>query len=306
MININDENFVTDFKMSEGCVGQIGYGFIGKAVEQLFKPHCKVLVYDKYVPGTNTLEEVLAEAQVVFIAVPTPMDKFTGECHTAILESVIQDIQRVAVEINRDLEDFVVVIKSTIPPGFTRKMQNRHALRILFSPEFLTEANAVDDFKNARRVILGGELDDARVVFKYFEGVWPMRVKNDQIVIAQCEPECAEMVKLTTNALLMTRVLFMNEIWQICQKIGVEWNELVPLLCLDPRINHSHMKVPGPDGKFGAGGSCFPKDIHNLRHVAKTLGIEEKLFTAVIEKNEQVRPEKDWENLKGRAVVDGK
>ena len=312
MLSINDERFVHEFDIKTATVGQIGYGYIGKAVEALFIDKCKVVVYDKFVPSSS-LEDVLKEAQVVFIAVPTPMNKETGECHTKIIEDVLQDIQRVAIEIERDLTEFIVVIKSTVPAGFTRRMQTKHALRIVFSPEFLTEANSIKDFKLAKRVILGGDIEDARIVYKFFAGVWPDRLPETfdghpagPVVIAQCDVEVAEMVKLTTNALLMTRVLFMNEIYQICKKLGVNYEEVSLLTCLDPRINPSHMKVPGPDGQLGAGGSCFIKDIHNLRCITKSLGIEEKLFTAVIEKNEQVRPAKDWEQLVGRAIIDTK
>lgn len=312
MLSINDDNFVQDFQLKDAVVGQIGYGFIGKAVEALFIDKAKkVLVYDKFVPGTSTLQEVLAEAQVVFVAVPTPMDAKTGECHTKILESVLQDIQRVALEIERDLSEFIVVTKCTVPPGFTRRMQTRHALRIVFSPEFLTEANAVNDFKTAKRVLLGGDLEDARVVYKFFAGVWPDRLPDNYdghphgpVVIAQCDPEVAEMVKLTTNAYLATKVILMNEIYQICQKIGIKYDEVALLTCLDPRISQSHMKVPC-NGELGFSGSCFPKDINNLRYICSSSGLNtgERLFTAVIERNKEVRGNHDWLQMEGRAVI---
>lgn len=309
MLNINDENFVTQFAIKDAVVGQVGYGFIGKAVEALFIDYCKVIVYDKFMSDTASLDEVVKNAQVIFVAVPTPMDKVTGQCHTKILEEVLMDIQNAAIKVERDVEDFVVVIKSTVPPGFTRKMQTRHVLRIVFSPEFLTEANAIYDFKNAKRIILGGRLEDARVVFKFFEGVWPNRMDEavdhpaGPVVIAQCAPELAEMVKLTTNTFLATKVAFFNEIYQICKKIDVDYEEMRLLLLLDTRINKSHTLVPGPDGHFGFGGSCFPKDINNLKFFCSELSIPEMLLTAVINKNNLLRPEKDWENLQGRAVI---
>lgn len=102
----------------------------------------------------------------------------------------------------------------------------------------------------------------------------------------------------------MTKVLFCNEIYQLCEKMGLSYNEVRALACLDGRIGASHTLVPGPDGQPGAGGHCFPKDINNLRSVAKELGTGEKLFTAVIERNNELRSEKDWEAMKDRAVTD--
>lgn len=309
MINIQSPNFIENFNMKDATVGTVGYGFIGNAVVELFKPHCKVLIYDKARPELNTLDEVVLNSEVIFIAVPTPMKK-SGECHTGIVESVLQEIQNTATKLERDLGSFIVVIKSTVPPGFTNKMQDRFALRIVFSPEFLTEANAVNDFKTTNRVLLGGDFEDAQVVYKYFEGVWPNRMMNtydnhkDGIVqIVQCDAAEAEMVKLSTNAHLMSKVLLANELYLICQKLGVDYDNVKIMTQLDRRIGLSHMSVPGPDGSLGAGGHCFPKDINNLVYICKQLGTNEKMFSAVQQRNLEIREDKDWEKMEGRAVI---
>jgi len=321
VINIQSESFLEEFKIEDATVGQIGYGFIGKAVVELFRPHVKeVLVYDKAIDEQRSLfpnvivgplESVVASAEVIFVAVPTPM-KPSGECHTGIIESVIQDIQNTAVRIGRDLGSFIVVTKSTVPPGFTERMQEKYALRILFSPEFLTEANAVKDFKTANRVLLGGDLEDARVVFKFFEGVWPDRLPetyvdhpDGPVSIIQCNPTDAELVKLSTNVHLTARVMISNEIYQICEKVGADYERVKLLSQLDRRIGLSHMNVPGPDGHLGYGGHCFVKDTQNLDHVARTLGLgEDNLFAALHRRNLQIRKDRDWEQQKGRAVID--
>ena len=126
-------------------------------------------------------------------------------------------------------------------------------------------------------------------------------IESGRILIGDC---VAEMAKLYTNGILMTKVVFSNEIYQMCQKLGINYEEVRAIACLDPRIGPSHTTVPGHDGHLGAGGSCFPKDINNLRAAAKEMGVPERIFSAVIERNNEVRPEKDWEQLKGRAVVD--
>lgn len=329
--DIQREDFIAEFDMKQATIGMVGYGFIGNSVVELFRPFAgQVLIYDKekspqgFASGDTrsvkkvfdnvdlcTLREVVIYSEVIFVAVPTPM-KPTGECHTDIVESVLQDIQNQAVSLSRDLGSFVVVIKSTVPPGFTKQMQEKYALRIVFSPEFLTEANAVRDFKTTNRVLLGGDEDDARIVFKYFEAVWPDRQLNTYtdhpdgpVQIVQCDPTTAEMVKLSTNAHLMAKVLLSNELYLICQKLGIPYDDVKLLTQFDRRIGMSHMNVPGPDGNPGAGGHCFPKDISNLRFVAKQLGTGEKLFTAIHERNLEIREDRDWESQKGRAVIDG-
>ena len=326
MININSPTFIEDFRISEGTVGQVGYGFIGNAVVELFRPHCGVVVYDKAgyegrtQPSENvgfaqTIEGVVAIAEVIFVAVPTPM-KPSGECHTGIVESVLQEIQNAAIKVRRSLDDFVVIIKSTVPPGFTRKMQDRYALRLLFSPEFLTEVSAVRDFKTTNRVLLGGELEDARVVFKYFEGVWPDRMPetfvdhpDGPVGIVHCSPEEAEMTKLATNVHLAARVMVSNELYLICQRLGVDYDSVKLLTQLDRRIGTSHMNVPGPDGHLGYGGHCFVKDTQSLSFISDQLEIAkpafgQNIFRSLHERNLDIRADRNWESQKGRAVTD--
>lgn len=328
MIDINSPTFVEDFAIGDATVGQVGYGFIGNAVVELFRPHAKaVLVYDKagyegkeQFPGSSVflmtdIDAVVKLSEVIFVAVPTPM-KASGECHTGIVESVIQDIQNAAARVKRDMGAFVVVIKSTVPPGFTRRMQEKYALRVLFSPEFLTEANAVQDFKRTNRVILGGDVEDARVVFKYFEGVWPDRQMeafdghpDGPVHIVQCDSTVAEMVKLSTNVHLTARVMVSNELYLICQKLGVDYDAVKILTQLDRRIGLSHMNVPGPDGHLGYGGHCFVKDTQSLSFIAKSLGLGcertfDNLFESLHKRNLAVRDDRDWESQKGRAVID--
>ncbi len=330
MIDINSPTFIPDFKMEDATVGQIGYGFIGNSVIELFRPFCKVLVYDKAGYGnrsappnvtlSTTIDQVVHDCEVIFVAVPTPM-KPSGECHTGIVESVIQDIQNAAIKIGKALDKFIVVIKSTVPPGFTTSMQDKYALRIIFSPEFLTEANAVQDFKRTNRVILGGDVEDARVLFKYFEGVWPDRQgaasthPDGPVYTIQCEPEVAEMTKLSTNVHLTAKVMISNEIYLICEKLGIKYDDVKTLTQFDRRIGTSHMNVPGPDGKKAVSGSCFPKDLKSLGFISEQLGCSQprdvcnvpgstSLFRDIFDRIAIIRGDKDWEQLTGRAVID--
>lgn len=304
MLNINDTDFVQKFKIADATVGVVGYGYVGTAVEHFFSRACTVLVHDKAKPELRSLGDLVSNCEVIFVCVPTPM-RNDGSCYTGIVEEVISNIKLVAKDVGRTLDSFIVVVKSTVRPGFTEEMQCKHLnMRLMFSPEFLTEKNSVKDFENTNRILLGGDEDDARIVFKYFEGVIPKRVELDQTLLLQCHPTAAEMAKLYTNGMLMTKVLFSNEMYLMCQKFGVEYDEVRYLACLDPRIGSSHTAVPGHDGQLGAGGHCFPKDINNLRAIAKEIGLSERLFTAVIERNNEIREDKDWLAMQGRAVID--
>ena len=106
------------------------------------------------------------------------------------------------------------------------------------------------------------------------------------------------------NCFFATKVSFLNEMYQIAEKCGVNWEEAVEGFVRDGRIGHSHMNVPGPDGKFGFGGSCFPKDMQAMINFSDSLGVSSDVLKGAWKKNLDVRPEEDWKELKGRAVVD--
>ena len=120
--------------------------------------------------------------------------------------------------------------------------------------------------------------------------------------IVETDSKYAEMVKYFINTFLALKVSFANEMKMICDKLNINYNKIVEYSIHDNRLGKSHWAVPGPDGKKGFGGSCFPKDIKALIHLCKQINIDEKLLTAAWESNLGVRPEKDWEKLKGRAV----
>jgi len=301
MLSINDKEFVAKFDINEAVVGIIGFGYVGQALEAFFQSECRTRVYDKYRHdlslAIDTLNEVVEEAGIIFVCVPTPMNK-DGSCHTGIIESVLDDIETASFDVGRDPQEFVVIVKSTVPVGFTDKMNEVRPLRVVFSPEFLTEKNSIDDLENTNRIIVGGDLEDARVVYKYFER--KMESRGD---VVSCEASEAELVKLFANGLMMTKVLFANEMYQICQKLGANYNIVKTLACYDPRFTSSHLGVPGHDGDIGCGGHCFIKDVNSLKYLANLLGVDEHMFTAALERNDELRTDRDWERMEGRAVV---
>ena len=196
-----------------------------------------------------------------------------------------------------DKKDFIVIIKSTIPPGTTESLNKIYTkINIVFNPEFLTEANAVDDYKNQNRIIVGGDRPYTSKVKNVFEKAFP------QVTIVKTSSTIAEMIKYVTNTFLATKVSFANEMYQICQGLDIDYDKVIEYARYDNRLGNSHWSVPGPDGDFGYGGHCFPKDIAALQYVMKTLNVDSTMLDSTIIKNEMVRTDKDWEKQIGRAV----
>ena len=124
--------------------------------------------------------------------------------------------------------------------------------------------------------------------------------------IIKTDYQTAELVKYVCNTFFATKISFLNEMKLISDKVGAKWEDIIEALVRDGRIGNSHMNVPGPDGKRGFGGSCFPKDVMALIKFAEQLEIDSHTLKGVWNTNLDVRPEKDWENLVGRAIVEEK
>jgi len=276
-------------------IGIIGQGFVGNAVYNKFKNYYNVLTFDLDKSLCNSsFEKINNECKYIFVCLPTPMNK-DGSCHIGIVDDLLTKLDKNSKEISQSK---IVVVKSTIPPGTTKKWNDKFDnLSVVFNPEFLTEANAVKDYENQNRIILGGPKNETLRLNSIFSKVFP----NAKIINTNSTD--AEMVKYTTNSFLAMKVSFANEIYQICKKVNANYDKVIESTIQDDRLGTSHWKVPGPDGDFGYGGHCFPKDINALISVAINNHISPKMLIATNEKNKEVRSNKDWENMKGRAVV---
>ena len=275
-------------------IGIIGQGFVGNAIYQKFKNYFDVHTYDLDESKSNDTKENVIHQQYLFLCLPTPMNT-DGSCNVDIIERELENIDLIA-----DNQEILktVVIKSTIPPGTTQKWNKKYeALNIVFNPEFLTEANAVEDFSNQNRIILGGPRPATTELRRLYSKVFP------KAHIIKTDSTHAEMVKYLTNSFLATKVSFANEIYQVCEKLNIDYDKVVEYATLDDRLGKSHWNVPGPDGDFGFGGHCLPKDLSALIYLAMNLDTETNVLNAVEETNDVVRKNRDWENMKGRAVV---
>ena len=276
-------------------IGIIGQGFVGNAVYQKFKNYFDVLTYDLDESKSNsTKEDLLFKCNTIFLCLPTPMNT-DGSCNVDILQKELENIDLITD--NQEIKK-TIVIKSTVSPGTTDKWNSSYeSLDIVFNPEFLTEANAVEDFNNQNRIILGGPRPATTELRRIYSKVFP------KAHIIKTDSTHAEMVKYLTNSFLATKVSFANEIYQICDKLNIDYDKVVEYATLDDRLGKSHWNVPGPDGDFGFGGHCLPKDLSALIYLAMNLHTETNVLNAVEETNDVVRKNRDWENMKGRAVV---
>jgi UDPglucose 6-dehydrogenase len=270
-------------------IGIVGQGFVGVALKEGFSKF-SIETYDKFKDSTcNNIQELCTKVKIIFVCVPTPMN-MDGSCNVSIVESVVNEIDSFS-------EGHVIVIKSTIPPGTTQRLNKEcKNSQVVFNPEFLTEANFIEDFKNQTRIIIGGPRPASTKVKNLYRKAFP------ETTLIKTGSTTAEMVKYFTNCFLATKVSFSNEIKQICNKVHVDYDKVVEYALYDKRLGSSHFSVPGPDGKDGFGGSCFPKDLNALIKTAEKLDINPLVLTSAWNKNLEIRPKKDWEQLKGRAV----
>ena len=278
-------------------VGIVGQGFVGSAIREGLKDFHKVRTYDikSELGNCNNINELIEASKIIFVCVPTPMRK-DGSCDTRIISKAVKDIDVVASQLG---DKKVLIVKSTVPPGTTHKLSSEcSSVDILFSPQFLTEANSFEDFKNQTRTILGGREESALIVEQMFREVFP------EIPIVKTDTKTAETIKYFTNCFLSTKVSFANEFKQVCDSLEVQYDEVIEYALHDKRLGRSHWSVPGPDGDYGFGGHCFPKDLKAMLSIANDFGIQTTMLQATWDKNNEVRSDKDWEKMSGRAVSD--
>ena len=269
-------------------IGIIGQGFVGNAVYQKFKNYFDVYTFDIDTSKANASYEKMVESKIIFLCLPTPMNP-DGSCNTSIVEKEIEKLDKIG--------KYTVVVKSTIVPGTTKGWNEKYQSDIVFNPEFLTEKNAVKDFENQKHIVLGGPDEATKKIKKVFELVF------EKTKISCGEETTAELLKYYLNCFLAVKVSFANEMFGLSEKLGVEYDTLLSLVLEDERIGKAHLNVPGHDGDFGFGGHCLPKDLQAILKLTSELNVPNNVLIATEVTNNEVRKNKDWEKMKGRAVL---
>ena len=258
-------------------IGIVGLGFVGNAIRNAYDSLFTSIVIVDVDPAkaTGTFSD-LEDCDAVFVCVPSPA-KDTGECDTSILNAVLYML--------RDYKN-VIISKTTAPPQFYEKMQSVYP-NLVHIPEFLVATTALEDYRKEQNAIIGGKIaayrNEAERIIKL---VQPIRMTE------HCSIGEAAFVKYTINAYLATKVVFMNEMSELAVAHGYRWDSIRMFLAEDNRIGLSHMQVPGPDGYYGFGGMCFPKDTSAWVKYAAKLGVNLNVLKSAIKKNVLLRLQK--------------
>lgn len=241
-------------------IGIVGNGVVGNATAQVYKPFHEVRIWD-CIPERcpNQFADVL-NCELVFVCIPeTEIEKW---------------FDRVAVQCSS--ANFV--IRSTCPIGTTRKIANRHRVSVCHSPEFLTERTAIVDAWTPTQLVIGStcyhegsSLGSDRAA-SALHGLYTGRFPGVPLRCMDCDE--SEALKLFINGFFAVKVAYFNEINLLCAKLGLQWGTVLNAILGDGRITHSHTQVPGPDGMYGFGGKCLPKDLDQLTTLMLNNGVQ--------------------------------
>ena len=260
--------------------GILGNGFVGNAIYQGMKEQYNIRIFDKDRNKSNCSFDNFDEEEIVFVCLPTPMNE-DGTIDISILKSAISNLT----------EYKTLVIKSTITPAAAEELiRDNPYQRFVFNPEFLTERTAVKDFKNPSRIVLGGDKEYVDTIEKLYRKVFPSRL----IEIIKTDAKTACFIKYFCNCFFAAKVSLMNEFRQIADISGVDWDVALNGLLSSGWVNPMHTMVPGPDGDFGFGGKCFPKDINAMIKFIESNNVEPVMLKAAWNKNAEIRKNLNW------------
>ena len=255
-------------------IGIIGHGYVGDAVKNGFEnKRFTVKAHDKF-KESDSFEDV-ASCDFIFICVPTP-SKEDGSINLSIIDEVIERLADARSQ-------GIITVKSTVIPGTAQGYQNKNSsLTIISNPEFLKERSARYDFLHPDKIIIGYTAGNKLAAQKSAE-----LYQDFEAPIKIVKSEEAEMTKYMVNAYLYTRVIFANEIYDICQALDIDYEKVRECFELDARVAPGHFDV-SHGGYRGVGGACLPKDLAALISKAEALTLSPELFEALRRKNKRL------------------
>ena len=259
-------------------IGIVGLGFVGDAIKSsiYFGGLDNLVCIDPAKGYSNSISD-LKECSGVFICVPSPQGD-DGSCDTSILESILEQLK--AIDYNG-----VIISKVTAPPDVYTILNETHP-NLVHVPEFLTAANAARDYANGKFAIIGGSVSAYQ---REAERIVRMTQRDLGDNVRYCTIGEASLAKYTINTFMATKVVFMNELQQLATSMKLDYNKIAAMVRMDHRIGASHMQVPGPDGAFGFGGACFPKDTSALLKIAEQQNMSLNVLDAAVKKNTLLR-----------------
>lgn len=271
-------------------IGIIGLGFVGSAMYSSFKKlDINVYGYDKYktnnlgLVGIGTFEDVILN-DIIFLCLPTPYDSTLKEYDKSTIYSICDKLYEYKY-------NGIVIIKSTIEIGTIEFLESKYPLKYIHNPEFLTARTAEQDFHNQTHIVLGfGSIileEDVNKVINFYSKFYP------NANISKCLAKESESMKLFCNSFYSVKIQFFNELFLLCQKTNINYDNVKDLMLANNWINPMHTNVPGPDGKLSYGGLCFPKDTNALNEIMKKYETPNAIINAVINERNIMRSESD-------------
>ncbi len=260
----------------------IGYGYVGKAISELLTKKYNIDIYD---PDYNfsiyrenfitRKEQKTNEYDFAIICTPTPM-KESGECDLSYVEDAINNS-------NANL----YMIKSTVEPGTIDALIKKTGKKIIFSPEYVGESKYYNSYFPDKMIetpfwVFGGDKEDTTKVIDILLPILGPDKKYFQITAIE-----AELVKYVENTFFATKITYCQEMFDIFEKVGADWNSVREAWLADPRINPMHTAVFKEDRGFG--GKCFPKDTNALAEFMRKNGVDPIILDAVLKKNKSIR-----------------
>lgn len=266
--------------MNNLSVGIIGVGVVGSAIKEVFiEKNINVKTYDKFKPGEGKLEDLM-ETTFLLLTLPTLYDDSLKCYNKDSIEEIISYLH------NHNYKG-IVVLKSTVEPGTTRKLQQKYSsLVLVHNPEFLSAKTAIEDFRNQEHIVIGSinKEDTVSKLCLFFKTYWP------SATISLCTWEESEGMKIMVNSFYATKIQFFNEIFLFTQTDpNMSYETVKNLMLLNKWISPHHTQVPGHDGKLSYGGMCFPKDTNALLQEMKKRNTEHSVLEAVIQERNKIR-----------------
>lgn len=255
----------------------IGMGFVGSAIHSSFSNNSDIeLLAIDPAKGWLASYRDISRFDAVFVCVPSPQ-RTDGSCDTSILVEVLKELETVNFK-------GVIISKVTAIPSVYIGLNSIYA-NLIHAPEFLTAANANQDYVNGKFAIIGGTTTAYR---NEAERIIRLSQPNLKSVV-HCSIGEASFAKYTINSFLATKVIFMNEMAKLAEENHCDWNTIKQAVGQDIRLGTSHMQVPGPDGDYGFGGMCFPKDTNAMLKFAEWCEVDLNVLDAAVAKNNKIR-----------------
>lgn len=257
-------------------IGIIGLGYVGSAIAYAHRSD-QLVIRDPKIKDSAELYQ-FNNCDAIYICVPSPSLP-DGHCDSSILESVLKELTFANIA-----KDIVLISKVTAPPSIYEKLQTQ-CPNLVYCPEFLTARNNTTDYINADYFIFGGYAEwceKARTIVRH-----AVPLPTEKLLFTDIKS--AALYKYMMNSYLATKVTFMNDFAKLAETYGIEWDNVSTLALWDERIGYTHMKVPGPDGDYGWGGACFPKDVAAIQMEALDRGTELELLGRVEDINRKHR-----------------